>query len=95
MDDGRGLQIEKLREKAKGLGKWSVGEIEKWTTTQVTKVIFEPGVSMAENVSLVAGRGMGMSIIQEKVSKIGGTIEIETQEGKYCKFLIDIPLSSN
>ena len=90
-DDGRGLPIKKLRNKAKALGKWSSEEVDKWTDEQVSEVIFESGFSMAEKVSIVAGRGIGMSIIKDKISKIDGKIEIETQEGEFCKFIIEIP----
>jgi len=90
-DDGRGLQIDKLREKAKKSGIWSQAEIEKWNDYQVFNSIFTPGISTADKVSVNAGRGVGMDIIKKKLENIGGTIRIESIEGQYCQFVIEMP----
>ena len=58
---------------------------------QVFDTIFTPGISTAEKVGISAGRGVGMDIIKKKLENIGGTIRIESKEGKYCQFVIEMP----
>jgi CheY-like chemotaxis protein len=90
-DDGRGLQLEALREKAKNCGKWPETEIYKWTDEQVEQLVFEPGITTTRIAGLLAGRGMGMDIVKQKVQKLGGEVVINSQVGKYCEFIIRLP----
>ena len=92
-DDGRGLLLDKLREKAKELGKWSSDEIDKWEKKELVEVIFIPGVTTSEQTNMTAGRGMGMDIIKNKIDKIGGKIDIETKEGQFAEFIVILPVS--
>jgi glucokinase len=92
-DDGRGLQLEKLKQKALDLGKWSKNEIDAWDERRLQELIFEPGISTKENADLVAGRGMGMNIIHDKICKYKGVININTTQGKYCEFIVKLPLN--
>ena len=92
-DDVRGLLLDKLREKAKEQGKWSPDEIKKWDDQKLTEIIFIPGVTTSEQATMTAGRGMGMDIIKNKVTKIGGKINITTKEGLFTEFDIILPIS--
>ncbi len=89
-DDGRGLQINKLRQEAKSSGKWRNDEIDKWTDEQLIEVIFLQGISTSQKANHLAGRGVGMNIIKEKLEKSGGRIEVEFKENKFCEFMITI-----
>jgi len=90
-DDGRGLQIEKLREKLKLSNKWSDSKIEKWSEKKVAQTIFESGISTSDSTDFVAGRGVGMDIIQEKIKTHHGQINFEYESGKFLEFSISLP----
>ena len=90
-DDGRGLQIDKLRKKAIESGKYTAEEVAQWDAGRVAGVIFIPGISTADETTMNAGRGIGMDIIQEKVNSIGGKVELSFEGGKYCEFKIYLP----
>jgi CheY-like chemotaxis protein len=94
-DDGRGLQTDKLSEKAISLGRWSKDQIMKWSTDKITNLIYESGISTSVESGLVAGRGMGMQIIKKKVEELKGNIEINFEPDNYCEFMISIPLLEN
>lgn len=90
-DDGRGLQIDKLRKKAIESGKYKAEDVAKWDAGTVAGVIFIPGISTADTTTLNAGRGIGMDIIQEKVQSFGGKVELSFETGKFCEFKIFLP----
>jgi two-component system chemotaxis sensor kinase CheA len=90
-DDGRGLQIKKLREKAKTSGKWKKYEIEKWDEKQITDTIFISGISTLERADFGAGRGVGMDIVKEKVNNFVGEIAVNYEYGQFCEFIITLP----
>ncbi len=91
MDDGRGLQIDKLREKARKSGRWTDEQIDSWSDQEVAQTIFVSGISTLEKANLIAGRGVGMDLIKDKVEKAGGRIEINFETDKYCEFIITLP----
>jgi len=91
-DDGRGLQLDKLKQKAQASGRWREEEIERWDEKQLRELIFEPGISTQEKADLVAGRGMGMNIIKDKIKKYNGVININSSLGNYCEFIVKLPL---
>ena len=90
-DDGNGLNKEKIYNKAieKGLlskdGKYSDGEIY--------RTIFSPGLSTAEKITDISGRGVGMDVVRANVEKMKGKIEIKSEEGKGSTFIIKLPLT--
>lgn len=90
-DDGRGLQELLLREKAIASGNWDPYDVHKWDKQQVFQSIFTPGISTAEEVSNIAGRGVGMDVIKNKLELINGTIRIDSKEGHHTLFTIEIP----
>jgi two-component system chemotaxis sensor kinase CheA len=92
IDDGRGIQVNKLREKAKESGKWSEAELKSWTDQEVAETIFCKGISTLESANLVAGRGVGMDLVKEKIDNAGGEIILNYQEGESCEFVITIPV---
>ncbi len=91
-DDGRGIQVDALRQQAKAAGKWTETEINSWTEKQVEKIVFVPGITTRKSADLLAGRGMGMDIVKQKIQKLGGEVEINSQQGKFCEFIIRLPL---
>jgi len=90
-DDGRGLQTAKIKEKLKNSGKWRVEEIEKWDEKKIARTIFESGISTSDSTDIVAGRGVGMNIIYQKVKSYKGKIDIGYEKGKYVEFTVSLP----
>lgn len=84
-DDGQGLDTERIRERATSLGFVKNGETI--SDQDLIKFIFEPTFSTTEKADIHSGRGVGMSIIKEKiVTAAGGCIEIVSEPGQYCEF---------
>jgi two-component system chemotaxis sensor kinase CheA len=91
-DDGRGIQIDKLRQLAMANEKYPWKEIENWGDRQIAQLIFEPEFTTAEEVNQVAGRGIGLDIIYQKIIKQKGNIELNFEKGNFCEFKVSIPL---
>src|SRR5690606_34849508 len=92
-DDGRGLAVEKIRQKAIQNGLASADEIEAMSPQQIHQFIFHAGLSTAQKVTNVSGRGVGMDVVRSNIEKIGGSIEVKSLEGKGSTFVITIPLT--
>jgi two-component system chemotaxis sensor kinase CheA len=92
-DDGRGLALRRIKEKAVEKGLASESELAQMSEGQIQQLIFKPGFSTAEKVTNVSGRGVGMDVVRTNIEKIGGTIELKSVEGKGSTFVIKIPLT--
>ncbi|MDX5408722.1 MAG: chemotaxis protein CheA [Thauera sp.] len=92
-DDGRGMDAERLRAKALAKGLISDEEASTMDDRQSYNLIFLPGFSMAEKVSDVSGRGVGMDVVRTNIQKLNGTIEIRSQLGKGTTLVINLPLT--
>ncbi|AEV39155.1 Chemotaxis protein CheA [Pseudovibrio sp. FO-BEG1] len=92
-DDGRGLNLEKIKEKALKNGVTTEAELEKMADQQIYKFIFAAGFSTATNVTSVSGRGVGMDVVRNNVELIGGSIDLRSTPGKGSSFIIKIPLT--
>jgi two-component system chemotaxis sensor kinase CheA len=92
-DDGRGINIAKVKAKALKNGLASEAELESMPDHQVQQFIFKAGFSTAEAVTSVSGRGVGMDVVRTNIERIGGTIELKSVEGKGTTFIIKIPLT--
>ena len=93
IDDGKGLDLNRIREKAISKGLISAEDAEMMTEKQIGRYIFHPGFSTAEAVTSVSGRGVGMDVVKTNIEKIGGTVDLTTQVGKGTTFQIKIPLT--
>ena len=92
-DDGRGLDIERIRRKALQQGLATEAEIERMTDAQVSRFIFHPGFSTADSVSAISGRGVGMDVVKVNVDAIGGLIDVVSKPGLGTTITIKIPLT--
>jgi HPt (histidine-containing phosphotransfer) domain-containing protein len=89
-DDGRGLDLELIRERAEKAGLLSPGQPA--GTEELIQCIFESGFSTAEEADLHSGRGVGMDIVKSKfVETAGGCIEVLTEVGQFCEFRLYMP----
>lgn len=92
-DDGRGLDIERIKAKVLANGLASEAELANLSDHQIQQFIFRAGFSTAEAVTAVSGRGVGMDVVRTNVERIGGTIELQSTRGKGSTFTIKIPLT--
>ena len=92
-DDGRGLNLDRIRAKAVANGLATEAELDAMTNQQIYQFIFKAGFSTAEKVTSVSGRGVGMDVVRTNIERIGGTVELKSQPGKGSTFVIKIPLT--
>jgi two-component system chemotaxis sensor kinase CheA len=92
-DDGRGLGIDKIKQKAVATGLATDAELSTMSEQQIQQFIFKAGFSTAAQVTSVSGRGVGMDVVRTNIEKIGGTVELKSQQGKGSTFTIKIPLT--
>jgi len=90
-DDGQGLQIEKIKERAMISGKWDSEDIKNWTDQKAVSALFTSGFSTASKIDEDAGRGIGMNLIKAEVSNINGKIKISSAKNRYCRFKVIAP----
>ena len=81
-DDGRGLDLERIRAKAIAADLASEAEVAKLTDAQVQRFIFASGLSTADSVTSLSGRGIGMDVVRSNIDKIGGTIDVSSAPGR-------------
>ncbi|GGC34969.1 hypothetical protein GCM10011504_11700 [Siccirubricoccus deserti] len=92
-DDGRGLNLERIRQKALAQGLATEAELAGMSEREIQRFIFRAGFSTAAAVTAVSGRGVGMDVVKTNIERIGGTIEVHSKEGSGTRFLIKIPLT--
>jgi two-component system chemotaxis sensor kinase CheA len=92
-DDGRGLNTQRIREKALAAGLATEAELEKMSEPQIHKFIFTPGFSTAQKITSVSGRGVGMDVVRNNIDQIGGSIDVNSVRGQGLSFTIKIPLT--
>lgn len=93
VDDGRGLDVEKIKKKVIENGLASEAELEKMPEAQIHKFIMRAGFSTAETVTSVSGRGVGMDVVRTNIELIGGSVDVKSVAGEGSTFFIKIPLT--
>jgi two-component system chemotaxis sensor kinase CheA len=93
MDDGRGIDCDRLAAKAVEAGLITAERVEEMTRAEKIQLIFEAGLSTAKSVTSISGRGVGMDVVRANIEKFGGTLEIESTPGEGTRFLICVPLT--
>jgi two-component system chemotaxis sensor kinase CheA len=92
-DDGRGLDFDKIRKKTEKLRVFKNGKVSS-DKKHLVQAIFSPGFSTAENGDLYAGRGMGLSLVRDRIRGLHGSIRVVTNPGRGTAFYITIPLEA-
>ena len=92
-DDGRGLDVARIKQKALENGLATEAELAKMPDAQVFRFIFHAGFSTASKVTSVSGRGVGMDVVRSNLESIGGTVDVRSRPGEGSTFVIKIPLT--
>ena len=92
-DDGRGINLERVLEKAVNKGLISSREAEQITAEEAFRLVFTPGFSTAAEVTDVSGRGVGLDVVKAKMEAIGGEISVASKAGRGTRFTIKLPLT--
>jgi len=90
-DDGKGIDAEKVKAKAVANNVISQTEADAMGENEAAKLIFHPGLSTAEAVTSLSGRGVGMDVVKSTFEKLGGAIDLETNLGSGTKVIIHLP----
>lgn len=90
-DDGAGIDKSQIVESALKRGVITLEKSRSINDQEIYDLIFQSGVSSAKFVTDISGRGLGMSIVADKIANLGGTIDIETKQNLGTKFIISIP----
>lgn len=93
IDDGRGINLDKLGARAIAAKKVSAADWQKMSEKAQLNTIFLPGLSTAEQVSSISGRGVGMDVVKTNLHAIGGTVDLENYEGHGLKMTLRLPLT--
>ena len=91
VDDGAGLDLARIRERAAAHGLLAAPDAA--TDAEAAALIFQPGFSTASEITELAGRGVGMDVVRSEAGALGGRVEVETAAGRGTRFSIRLPLT--
>ncbi len=90
-DDGKGIDVEKVR--AKAVEKGLVAATDTLTDREAVDLIFLPGFSTSDTVSEISGRGVGMDVVKSNITAVSGMVDVETSPGKGSRMIITLPIT--
>ncbi len=93
IDDGHGIDAEVIKKVAVERGVTTQDEINAMDSGEIMELIFRPGFSTLSEVDSLAGRGIGMNVVQDAVRRLTGTIRVHTEIGKGTRFVVSVPIS--
>lgn len=92
-DDGSGINTDNVRKKAIERGLVSKDVAATLSQKDIIEFLFKPSFSMADKITDLSGRGVGLDVVKTKIEALGGVVEVETEAGKGSKFIIRLPLT--
>lgn len=92
-DDGNGINVDKIRNKILKQNLLTESELRMQSDEQIIQYIFSSGLSTAEEITNLSGRGVGLDVVKSKIESLGGSVKVETQVGIGTKFVIVLPLT--
>jgi two-component system, chemotaxis family, sensor kinase CheA len=93
VDDGRGIDGQRLVDKAVAAGLLDAVEGSRMSARDRCALIFEPGLSTAEAVTAISGRGVGMDVVRANIERVGGAIEVDSTSGHGTRVTLRVPLT--
>jgi two-component system chemotaxis sensor kinase CheA len=92
-DDGKGIDVDKIREKALSKGQITKEESMTMSNPEILDLLFKPSFSTAEKITDLSGRGVGLDVVKSKITALGGNVEVKTELGKGSSFIVRLPLT--
>ena len=92
-DDGGGLKLEKITQRAIEVGLISEEQSKYLAPEQIYNLVFEPGFSTAEKVSELSGRGVGLDVVRQQIQSLKGNVSVSSRPGKGSTFTLRLPLT--
>ncbi|MGQ9509031.1 MAG: response regulator [Thermodesulfobacteriota bacterium] len=92
-DDGRGIDLEDIKDHALKKGLFSKEELSKMTEKEILDIIFMSGYSSSSKVTELSGRGIGLDIVMREIGHLGGRVMVESKKGQGTRFTLLLPLS--
>ena len=92
-DDGRGIDLEQLRQAAVRTGRISAEDARVLTDHAAMELLYLPGISTSGEITSTSGRGVGMDVVHDNVRRLGGTVAAASVPGQGTRFTISVPLS--
>jgi len=93
VDDGQGLDVDRIKEVAVERGVTTQYEADNMDSAEILEMIFRPGFSTKKSVDATSGRGIGMNVVQDTVRRLTGSIRIHTEKGQGTRFVLSLPVS--
>jgi len=92
-DDGRGVDVERLREAVVQRKLTTLETTQKMSRAELLEFLFLPGFTLKTSVSEISGRGVGLDVVQTMVKEMGGRVRISSQSGRGTRFQLELPLT--
>lgn len=92
-DDGKGIDPEKIRQKAIEKGLYTAEEMARFSRNEIIALIMTAGFSTADKITGTSGRGVGMDVVKKNIEKLNGTLEIDSKVGVGTQMRLKIPLT--
>jgi two-component system chemotaxis sensor kinase CheA len=92
-DDGKGINIERVKQSAVKLGIISSEEAQKLGYDESIALIFRSQLSTSQIITEISGRGIGLAVVDENIKKLGGRLKVETEQGRGTTFVITLPVT--
>ena len=92
-DDGKGIDPQKMREAAVKKGLRTEQEVQSLTDQQALQLIFLPGLSSAEKITNISGRGVGMDVVKSTIEKLNGVVDVQSSMNEGSSFSLKLPLT--
>ena len=92
-DDGKGIRIQAVKDKVREKGIMTDAELGSLSQKEAMNLIFMPGLSTAQKVSSVSGRGVGMDVVKTNIERMNGQAYIDSEEGQWTRLTIKLPLT--
>lgn len=93
IDDGAGIDVEKVKATALKKGTITEEQAEMMTEKEAIDLLFCPAFSTSEKITDVSGRGVGLDVVKNKIEGLGGDVEVSTKLGEGTKFIVRLPLT--
>jgi len=90
-DDGRGIDLEKVKKKA--LDRGIIADSEVLSEREIIELIFLPGFSTSDKVSEISGRGVGMDVVKNNIAAVSGMVDVESTLGQGSRMIITLPIT--